>query len=315
MKKNLKQMRSFSPCKLQVRETATGRTISGYAIVFNSPSVVLAKGHDYEEREVISPKAVTTPFLDQQDIKMTLFHDRQLILARSNKGKGTLSYEVDAHGVKFSFVAPKTADGDKAVELVRRGDIAGCSFMFLADVYDPEYAKTTTKTVGGIKVLTRTIIKMDAVLDFTLAADPAYPDTSVSARERKAAAVARTRAKADNISETLAALKRDRNTAIAAARRFAEMEEARLREEWLERIMQPIEGHLMNFIPCGSMGNRRHVDGNRRRVNAAAARAQATPPGMYYCKNTGKYVPMMKDIRTIDTESHLCKITFNPTTK
>ncbi|MBO5246147.1 MAG: hypothetical protein J6B28_02680, partial [Eubacterium sp.] len=41
-----------------------------------------------------------------------------LILARSKNGKGTLTYSVDDKGVYFEFEAPKTVDGDKALELV-----------------------------------------------------------------------------------------------------------------------------------------------------------------------------------------------------
>ena len=47
----------------------------------------------------------------------------QLILGRSNKGKGTLSYKVDEVGVLFWADMPRTADGDKALELIARGDI------------------------------------------------------------------------------------------------------------------------------------------------------------------------------------------------
>ena len=97
-----------TPGELFVRESAPGeapsRKICGYAIMFNTPSVVLEKDTDYEEREVIDPKAITQAFLDSNDIIMTMYHDRQKVLARSNKGKGTLSYRIDNKGVFFQPV-------------------------------------------------------------------------------------------------------------------------------------------------------------------------------------------------------------------
>ena len=125
---------------LRVREAQKGeaasRTITGYAILFGVPSAPLYDYDDEEAREVIAPGAVTKELLDGCDIKMTMFHDRQLILARSKNGAGTLTYGVDDKGVYFEFDAPNTVDGDKALELVRRGDISGCSFMFSTHYYD-----------------------------------------------------------------------------------------------------------------------------------------------------------------------------------
>lgn len=174
---------------LRVRETAVGevesRTITGYAILFDTPSAPLYSYDDEEAYEVIARGAVTKELLDGCDIKMTMFHNRQLILARSKNGKGTLSYGVDDKGVYFEFEAPKTADGDKALELVRRGDIAGCSFMFTTHYYDSAYVARDVKRVDGKTVITYTVNVITGIYDFTLAADPAYPDTNCEAEARE----------------------------------------------------------------------------------------------------------------------------------
>lgn len=173
--------------ELHVREAAEGeapsRAITGYAILFGVPSAPLWSDEDSEAREVIAAEAVTKELLDGCDIKFTMFHDRQLILARSKSGNGTLSYTVDGKGVKFEFDAPNTADGDKALELVRRGDISGCSFAFTTRYWDSDFVERTTKVVNGATLITYTVKAVTGVYDFTLAADPAYPDTSVEARE------------------------------------------------------------------------------------------------------------------------------------
>ena len=88
---------------LRIREAEGGgesRTIEGNALLFGVRSRLLC---DWTELyyEVLEPGSVTKEMLDRQDIKLTMFHDRQLILARSNQGSGTLHYEVDEEGVRF----------------------------------------------------------------------------------------------------------------------------------------------------------------------------------------------------------------------
>lgn len=180
---------------LRVRESENGksesRTITGYAILFNTPSARLYSDGNEEAYEVIARGAVTKKLLDNCDIKMTMFHDRHLILARSKNGKGTLTYNVDEKGVYFEFDAPKTVDGDKALELVRRGDIAGCSFMFTTHYYDNGFVSRSVKTVKGKTIVTYTVKVITGIYDFTLAADPAYPETNCNARAQEMANEAR----------------------------------------------------------------------------------------------------------------------------
>lgn len=174
---------------LRVRESreggAPGRTITGYAILFGVPSAPLYAFDDEEAREVIAPGAVPKELLDGCDIKMTMFHDRQLILARSKNGAGTLSYGVDDKGVWFEFEAPDTVDGDKALELVRRGDISGCSFMFSTHYYDSAYVSRDVRRESGKTLITYTVNVITGIYDFTLASDPAYPDTNCEAEARE----------------------------------------------------------------------------------------------------------------------------------
>ena len=176
-----------TPASLHVRETdgQQSRTITGYAILFNTPSAPLYDYDDEEAREIIAPEAITKEFLDGCDIKMTMFHDRQLILARSKNGVGTLTYSVDEKGVAFSFDAPNTVDGDKALELVKRGDITGCSFMFSTHYYDSAYVERSVERKDGKTLVTYTVRAITDVYDFTLAADPAYPDTNCEAEARE----------------------------------------------------------------------------------------------------------------------------------
>ena len=185
-KEKITRMIQHTAAQLCVREAAEGdkesRTITGYAILFDTLSAPFPSWEENEEvYEVISRGAVTNELLDASDIKMTMFHDRQLILARSNKGEGTLKYGIDDKGVYFEFEAPHTADGDKALELVRRGDLAGCSFAFTTHYYDENFVMPEIVKRDGKTIITYHVNRMTGIYDFTLAADPAYPDTSCEA--------------------------------------------------------------------------------------------------------------------------------------
>lgn len=165
-------------CQLSVREAAPdekgeSRTITGTAIVFNAESEIL-DDWGMRFREVIAPEACTMEFLETQDIKMNMLHDRQLTIARCNKGQGSLRLSVDENGVNFEFDAPKCDIGDRCLEMVRRGDYSGCSFEFWPQDYDVE------ESGNEVKITHR---KFSAIGALTIGLDPAYKQTSVNARE------------------------------------------------------------------------------------------------------------------------------------
>ena len=164
-----------------LREAVDGggesRTIEGYAIVFGVESRILADYWD-NYREIIEPGAITEERLKEMDIKMTMYHNREKILARSNQGEGTLKLRVDEVGVHYEFDAPNTVDGDTALELVKRGDLSGSCFMFWTD---EKSGVSYEKRSDGIML--RRVKTIGMIYDMTIAADPAYEQTTVAARE------------------------------------------------------------------------------------------------------------------------------------
>jgi HK97 family phage prohead protease len=165
-------------CQLSIREAAPdaqgeSRTITGTAIVFNAESEIL---DDWGKRfrEVIRPEACSMEFLNSQDIKLNLLHEREMSIARANKGVGNLHLSVDERGVNFEFEAPRCDLGNRALELIRAGVYSGCSFEFLPQDYDV--------TERGEDVLI-THTKFRAITALTIGMDPAYKQTSVNARE------------------------------------------------------------------------------------------------------------------------------------
>ena len=165
-------------CELAIRKApqdaqSESRTIVGTAIVFNKESEVL---DDWGEkfREVILPEACTAGFLQSQDIKMNLLHERELAIARSNKGVGSLKLSVDGLGVHFEFEAPKCDLGDRALELIKTGVYSGCSFEFYPQDYDVE------ERGDEVIIKHRKFARLTAL---TIGMDPAYRQTTVNARE------------------------------------------------------------------------------------------------------------------------------------
>jgi HK97 family phage prohead protease len=182
MEKNIKEIRCYDFSK-ENREFAphlaeeNSRIVEGYAIVFNQPSRKLFdKASKKVFTETIDPRAVTKLFLDDQDIKMLYNHSNDMLMARSTYGFGTLSYEIDDYGVKYRFEMPNTSLGNDVLELIRRGDVWGCSFAFT-------YAKDGIRDEKKNGQNFRTVIQMASISDFSIVVDPAYLGTYVSTRE------------------------------------------------------------------------------------------------------------------------------------
>ena len=223
-----REIRSIE-CQLSIREAGENaqgesRTIVGTAIVFDAESEVL-DDWGYRFREVIKPEAATMEFLNTQDIKMNMLHDRDLTLARCNKGTGSLRLSVDEKGVNFEFEAPKCDIGDRCLEMVRRGDYSGCSFEFWPEDYDVEERE------GG-KDVKITHKKFRALTALTIGMDPAYKQTSVNARELYDETPAGKKAKADaeaqrqrEEQEKEEALKREMQRRLAHMQRMSDFDE------------------------------------------------------------------------------------------
>lgn len=172
-------------CRMAFREASAEEAqngslgvISGTAIVFNAESRVI---DEYGEtfREVILPEAATMEFLNSQDIKLNLLHQREDTFGRCINGtEGNMTISRDDKGVHFEVQVPNCDLGIRARELTKAGVYTGCSFEFYPKEYDIE-----EREVNG-KIETKVIHKsFESIGAFTLAMDPAYLQTSCSVRE------------------------------------------------------------------------------------------------------------------------------------
>lgn len=154
--------------------SVTGRKVTGIAAKFNSRSENMGSAAS-PVWEVISPGAFDGRLNDNC---VALFnHDPNLILARSEGGRGTLRLWIDSVGLNYEFTAPNTQAGNDLLESIKRGDIRASSFSFSVAAGGDSY-----KAEG--KAMVRTISKMGRLFDVSPVTTPAYQATTVSARSK-----------------------------------------------------------------------------------------------------------------------------------
>lgn len=152
-------------------KTSEDRTVEGYATVFESPSQYIGWV------ETIHRGAITEETIKESDVLAKFNHNDEKVLARSNKGNGSLLLEIDDNGLRYMFESPKTALGDELLEYLHRGDITQSSFAFT--VSKEENAERWYKKDG---IIYRDIYKIDKLYDVSPVFQPAYEATSCSAR-------------------------------------------------------------------------------------------------------------------------------------
>lgn len=150
-------------------QTSKGKTISGYAIVWNSPSKDLGGF-----TEIVTPKALDG--VDLSNVLMLNNHDYTQVLASVKAG--TLTLETDDKGLHFTAQLPNTSFANDVYEEVQSGNVDSCSFGFDSDDNTDEW----TKDDGGN--ITRTINQVKSLFDVSVVAVPAYDDTNVQVDTR-----------------------------------------------------------------------------------------------------------------------------------
>lgn len=159
----MKEQRFFKVSTL--RASSNGRSISGYAAVFNSLSEDLGGF-----RERILPGAFDRCLRGSPDVRCLFNHDPNAVLGRTKSE--TLRLSVDRNGLHFDCDLPDTQVGRDVRESIKRGDIDQCSFGFM--VQGQNWLEEKGKVVREL-----TDVDLSDVSPVTY---PAYPQTSVSAR-------------------------------------------------------------------------------------------------------------------------------------
>lgn len=161
------------PIEVRTSDNEESRTIEGYAVRFNEWSRDLGGF-----TEIINSGAITQELLDNSDVIMNRDHSDDKMLARWNKGKGTLGLELREDGLYFRFDAPTTELGNQALYDVRNGNLFECSFAFSIGNED----KSERWYRDADNTLKREINNISGLYDCSLVTHAAYPTTSCSAR-------------------------------------------------------------------------------------------------------------------------------------
>jgi HK97 family phage prohead protease len=165
------ERRTFTVRNIETREAEDGvMRLSGYAAVFNDASVPLP----FSER--IAPGAFRKTLSETPDVRLLINHEG-LPLARTKNG--TLTLSEDEVGLRFDADLPDTTEARDLWTLIQRGDVDQMSFAFRV-IRQKWSADRTERTLTEVSL---------ADGDVSVVTYPAYPTTTVEAREALANAI------------------------------------------------------------------------------------------------------------------------------
>jgi HK97 family phage prohead protease len=158
------ERRTYTVRDVEARADGKKMRLSGYAAVFNDSSLPLPF------KESIAPGAFRKTLSETPDVRLLINHEG-LPLARTKNG--TLKLEEDERGLRFDAQLADTQEGRDIYELVRRGDVDQMSFAF-------RVIRQKWNDDRSTRVLTEVSL---ADGDVSVVTYPAYPTTTVEARE------------------------------------------------------------------------------------------------------------------------------------
>ena len=158
------ERRTYNVRDVEARNDDSGMRLAGYAAVFNDASVPLPF------KESIAPGAFRKTLDETPDVRMLINHEG-LPVARTKND--TLKLYEDERGLRFEADLADTQEGRDIYELVKRGDVDQMSFAFrvIRQKWNDDRSR---------RVLTEVSL---ADGDISVVTYPAYPTTTVEARE------------------------------------------------------------------------------------------------------------------------------------
>lgn len=151
---------------------AEGLYLVGMPIVFDTPTTIKDPAGEYIE--MIKRGALDAA--DLSDVRLFYGHDvTKVPLARTPR---TMQLEIVPAGLQMKAALANTEEARTVHEAVKRGDLSGMSFAFKVAPGGDQYDPATN---------TRTITKIEKVLECSVVAFPAYPTASVEARSAQSA--------------------------------------------------------------------------------------------------------------------------------
>ena len=181
------ERRTFSAHEVHLSGSNKEKRVAGYAARYEVMSKPLPGF-----RERIRKNAFKRILDEKPDVVATFNHNMDFVLGRTTSG--TLQLRSDDRGLAFDCLLPNTQGARDLYESIQRGDINGCSFAFNVEpgmdewTEEPDYRMDGEK-ISSSKGLVRTLKDFNQLIDVSIVTTPAYPNTSVDARNLVAAEV------------------------------------------------------------------------------------------------------------------------------
>lgn len=160
--------------KIEIRAAGeeTKKTIGGYAVKYNSPTLIRDRWGD-EWLEEMAPGAFDKS-LQQKNQKALWNHDTSKPLG--SVASGTLRFNSDITGLNYDVDVPNNSWGNDAYESVQRGDVDGSSFGFIC--LDDVWSKVQYE---GREIYKRSIVEAE-LFEVSPCTFPAYDSSEISCR-------------------------------------------------------------------------------------------------------------------------------------
>jgi HK97 family phage prohead protease len=166
------ERRTIAYSNLEVRAENDGKTLIGYAAVWDSPSEFMGF------TEYVKRGAFTKTLNDGADVRLLIDHDG-VPLARTKSG--TMALEEDERGLRVEAeLDPMNPDAARIMSAMKRGDLSQMSFAFrtIKDSWN------TDRTVRELREV--------QLFDVSVVTFPAYEQTVAELRRRNETATVQT---------------------------------------------------------------------------------------------------------------------------
>ena len=162
MEKKIKEIRMV---EMRAVSENNERIVEGYAVVFDDVTDI---GY---YKEVIDRNAFEGA--DMSDIVMKYNHEDSVLPMARTRG-GSLTFEVDDHGLKIRANLPDTSVNRDIYTLIQAGILSKMSFAFTVAEEEIDYETDT-----------RRILRFDKIFDVSVVDFPAYESTEIYARGKE----------------------------------------------------------------------------------------------------------------------------------
>lgn len=153
-------------CRFAAAElrSGAGRTLSGYAAVWDTPAKI---GGAFQE--TVRRGAFSASLAAGGDVIATYQHDPAALLGRT--ASGTLALREDARGLLFECQLPDTQLGRDVHTMCQRGDITGASFTFACPAGGDHWTARDARELRQVQLI-----------EVACVTTPAYAAATVSSR-------------------------------------------------------------------------------------------------------------------------------------